>query len=136
MRGKLVHKNSRCTGLTLTEVVVASSLLAIAMMPMLKGLTASQVTSTAVERKTQSLILAQAKMEEIRSLCENDYSLSFTERDLLMTGLFYCDISDASSSPDLRVIEISVGYDDDGDGKHDPAEEADAVLTTMMARRE
>ena len=106
------------------------------MMPMLKGLTASQVTTTAVERKTQSLILAQAKMEEIRALCVSDYSLSFTERDLLMTGLFYCDISDTSSGPDLRVIEISVGYDDDGDGRHDYGDESDAVLTTMMARRE
>ena len=135
MRGELVHKNFRCTGLTLTEVVVASSLLAIAMIPMLKGLTASQMTSTAVERKTQSLILAQGKMEEIRALCVSDYSLSFAESDLSMGGSFYCDVSDIPIGSDLRNITVSVGFDDDGDGKYD-AGEADAVLTTKMARRE
>ena len=119
----------------MTEVVVASSLLAIAMIPMLKGLTISQMTSTAVDRKTQSLILAQGKMEEIRARCLNDYSLSFNDSDLSMGSSFYCDVSDTSAGSDLRVIEVSVGFDDNGNSVHDVGE-SDALLTTKMARRE
>ena len=55
-------------GLTLTEVVVASSLLAMAIIPMLRGMSGSHMVSAAVEQKTHALIMAQAKMEEIKAI--------------------------------------------------------------------
>ena len=54
-------------GVTLTEVVVGSALLAIAVVPLLRALTIAQSTSATIERKTQCLILAQAKLEELRA---------------------------------------------------------------------
>lgn len=141
MRRKLEHNNSRyyprrsCRGLTLTEVVTASALLAISIIPMLRGLTGSYMTSTAIEHKTYSMILAQAKMEEIRARCAGDYSVSFTERDVSLDASFYCDVSDSAEGTDLRVIDVSVGYDVDGDSKLDTSE-VDAVLSTKIARRD
>jgi len=50
-------------GVTLTEVVVASSLLVMAIIPILKALTAATLAATKIEWKTQSLAFAQAKLE-------------------------------------------------------------------------
>ncbi len=64
---------------TLTEVVVASTLLILAIVPILKGLTSVHVNSIIIERKTRSLTLAQAKLNEIKARSIYDYTSDFTE---------------------------------------------------------
>ena len=59
--------SNRMQGLTITEVVVASGLLIIAIVPMLQALTTANLNAADVERKTRSLILAQAKLDEIKA---------------------------------------------------------------------
>ena len=141
MRRKLEHKNyghypcCRFKGLTLTDVVVASALLAVSIVPMLRGLTGSHMTSTAIEHKTQSLILAKSKMEEIKARCAGDYSISFGENNVSLDASFYGNVSDSAEGTDLRVIEVSAGYDIDGDSVLD-TDEIDAVLSTKIARRD
>jgi len=125
------------TGFTLTEVVVASALLIIAMVPILKALTSAHVTSTIIERRTRSLTLAQAKLDEIRARSIYHWGLpgSFAEQNTSLDGAYLCDVLvNPAGSQSLREIVVAVGYDFDGDGILLPAE-VEVTLSTLVAKR-
>ncbi len=121
-------------GFTLTEVVIATSLLVIAIVPILKALTSAQVTSAIIERRTRSLTLAQAKLDEIRACSIYDYSSTFTETSTSLDGSYLCNVKDTSVGAELREIEISVGYDLNGNSTLE-ANEIEITLTTLIAQR-
>ncbi len=121
-------------GFTLTEVVVASALLIIAIVPILKALTGAQVTSTIIERKTRSLTLAQAKLDAIRALSIYNYSSNFVETSTSLDGPYLCSVVDTTVSSNLRTIEISVGYDLNNNNELE-ADEVEVTLATLVARR-
>ena len=123
----------RCAGLTITEVIVASALLIIAMVPILKAMTTAHVSSTRIEQKTRSLTLAQAKLDEIKARSIYSYGASFTENDTSLDGSYLCDVADDSGDP-LRMITVSVGYDVDGDSAL-ATDEIEVALTTLVAGR-
>ena len=129
---KLVSRNRKAV--TLTEVVMASALLIIAIVPILRGLAGSHSASTAIERRTRSLMLAQVKMEDIRARTINNYSSSFKQDDISLDTNFRCDVKDTASGSDLRKITVKVGFDDDSDSKLDN-DEVDAELVTLIAKR-
>jgi len=133
---RLLHsaRNDRSRGFTLTEVVIASTLLIIAMVPILKALTTAFVTTSAIERKTHSLMLAQGKLDEIRARSIYHYSDSFTETNCSVDGSYLCNVDDSSVSADLREITISVGYDLNGDSGL-ASNEVEVTLATLVARR-
>lgn len=139
-RRLLSHKNrvssigNRASGFTLTEVVVASALLIIAIVPILRALTSAHVTSTIIEHRTHSLILAQAKLDEIKARSVYHYSDSFAETNLSLDGSYLCDVADTSSGSNLRTITVSVGYDLNSNSTLE-ADEIEVTLTTLVARR-
>ena len=120
-------------GVTLTEVVVAATLLAVAVVPLLRALAVAQATGTIVERKTQSLILAQGRLEEIRARALHHYETSFREESERLVGAFLCTVTD-DQHPNLRLVTVAVGYDADSNGRLS-AEEVDVTLATHIARR-
>jgi Tfp pilus assembly protein PilV len=120
-------------GVTLTEVVVASAILAVAVVPILKALTIAQVTGTTIERKTRSLALAQGKLDEIRAKSVYHYSDSFAASSLSLDGSYRCNVSDNQNAT-LRTVTVSVGYDADGNGTLS-AGEVLVKLTTYVAKR-
>ena len=121
-------------GFTMTEVVVASALLIIAIVPILKALTGAHVTSTIIERKTRSLTLAQAKLDEIRARSIYNYSSNFVETSTSLDGPYLCSVVDTTVSSNLRTIEISVGYDINNNNELE-ADEVEVTLATLVARR-
>jgi type II secretory pathway pseudopilin PulG len=121
-------------GFTLTEVVVASALLIIAIVPILKALTGAHVTSTIIERKTRSLTLVQAKLDEIRARSIYNYSSNFVETSTSLDGPYLCSVVDTTVSSNLRTIEISVGYDLNNNNELE-ADEVEVTLATLVARR-
>ena len=129
-----LKNTNRFTGFTLTEVVVASALLIIAIVPILKALTSAQVTNTIIERKTRSLTLAQAKLDEIRARSIYHYTDSFSETSVSLDGLYLCSVVDTSGGSDIRTIEVSVGYDENNNGVLGN-DEVEVTLTTLVARR-
>ena len=133
MYGKLKIKN-RFTGFTLTEVVIASALLIIAMVPILKGLTSAHLGTVIIEHKSRSLMLAQARLDEIKARSVYHYSDSFDEKDLSLDGSYFCDVKDTPSGSRLRTITVSVGYDLDGDNKL-KSDEIEVTLATYIAKR-
>jgi hypothetical protein len=121
-------------GFTLTEAVIASAILIVAMVPILKALTTAHVTGTSVERKTHSLSLAQAKLEEIKARSVYNYSAVFVQSSEALEAGYLCTVTDSGPSTELRTIALSVGYDRDGDNSLE-AGEVEVTLNTLLAKR-
>ena len=121
-------------GVTITEVVIATSLLIIAIVPILKALTIAHVTSSTIERKTNSLILAQAKLDEIKAHSIYDYSSTFAQTNTSLEGLYLCNVTDTSINTNLRQIQVSVGGDLNSNSTLD-TDEIEVTLTTLIAKR-
>ncbi len=137
MRTKLKKPGSgsrRRKGLTITEVVVASSLLIVAMVPILRALTVVHMGSVMIERKTMSLNLAKAKLDEIRARSIYNYADSFTLVNASLDGTYLCNVTDQSQGADLRKVVVEVGFDHDEDNVLD-ADETEVDLATNIARR-
>ena len=118
---------------TLTEVVVASALLIFAIVPILKGLTSVHVTSIIIERKTRSLTLAQAKLNEIKARSVYRYTDDFTKTTYSIDGSYLCTVADSRGS-NLRIVAVMVGYDTNGDNVVGGGE-VFVNLETLIARR-
>jgi len=121
-------------GFTLTEVVIATSLLIIAIIPILKALTSAHVTSSIIERRTNSLVFAQAKLDEIKAHSTYNYGASFAETNTSLEGLYLCNVTDTSINTDLRQIQVSVGNDLNSNSMLD-TDEIEITLTTLIAKR-
>ncbi len=124
----------RHAGFTITEVVVASSLLVVAMVPILKALTAAHLNSTIIERKTRSLSLAQAKLDDIKARSVYDYTTSYAVSNLALDGDYLCNVADTGSASDIRTVTVDVGLDLDGNSVL-AAGEVSVSLDTMLAKR-
>ncbi len=128
--------SKRFVGLSIIEVVIASALLIVAMVPILKSLTIAQASSIKIDYKTRSLILAQAKLDEIKARSIYNYTNggdSFAESDTSLDGSYLCNITDDSGDP-LKTISVSVGYDTNGNSSLG-SDEVQVTLTTLLARR-
>lgn len=127
---------NRYKGLTLAEVIVASALLLTVMVPILKALTSVQVSSTIIEQKTRSLILAQARLEDIKARSIYDFSGVSSENNVPLGGSYIgkveCTSKDGNN--DLKNVIVSVGYDIDANGSLTP-DEIQVTLVTLIARR-
>jgi len=113
---------------------MASALLIIAMVPILKALTSAQASAAIIEQKTRSLMLTRAKLEYIKARSIYSYNSSFTETDTPVDGAYLCTVTDSGSASDIRQITVEVGYDLDGSSTLE-AQEVDVSLSTLVARR-
>ncbi|MGA2094300.1 MAG: hypothetical protein ABSH16_12995 [Sedimentisphaerales bacterium] len=123
----------RHKGLSIIEVAMASALLIVAMVPILRSLTKANMYSAEVAEKTQSLILAQKKLDEIKASAVYHYSDSFTANDTVLSGSYLCDVTDDGNAT-LRTITVSVGLDENGDGVLNSGE-YEVTLATKIAKR-
>ncbi len=113
---------------------MASALLLIAIVPILKALTIAHVSTSSIERKTRSLILAQAKLDEIKARSIYSYADDFNEDDVSLDGLYLCEVDDDPKGSNLREIEVKVGYDLNSNDELQP-DEVEVTLVTLIARR-
>jgi Tfp pilus assembly protein PilV len=128
------HKRPKVSGFTLTEVIIASTLLILAMVPILKALTSAISSSIIIERRTRSLALAEAKLDEIRARSIYSYDQDFTSSSVSVDGEYLCNIADSIQTSDLRRISVSIGWDKNGNTSLDGTE-VEVTLTTLLARR-
>ena len=126
--------NNCFRGFTLTEVIIASALLTIAIVPILKGLTSAHLSTKIIESKTHSLVLAQGKLDKIKACSVYYYSETFTENNLSLDGPYLCNVADSSEGANLRKIVVSVGYDLNDDNVLSD-DEILVTLGTLVARR-
>jgi Tfp pilus assembly protein PilV len=134
---KIENKKSM-PGVTLTEVIIASALLFVAIVPILKALTSAQLTTRTIEYRSRSLILAQAKLEEVKAKSIYDYTNdgdSFNESNTDLGSSYLCNVIDVDVTVDLlKQISVSVGCDQNGNGSLS-GDEIEVTLTTYLARR-
>lgn len=121
-------------GFTLTEVIVASVLLMIGVVPILKALTTAYVNTTIIEHRSHSLILAQSKLDEIKARSIYNYGSSFAQTSSSVGGSYLCTVTDSQISANLRKITVSVGYDQNSNNNL-TQDEIDVTLITLIARR-
>ena len=98
-------------GFTIIEVVMASVLLIIVLVPILKALTTAHISTSSIEQKTRSLMLAQAKLDEIKAKSIYHYDDDFTENPSFLGNGYLCNVGDVSAGSNLRTITVDVGYD-------------------------
>jgi hypothetical protein len=120
-------------GVTLAEVVVASALLLITVVPALRALAAAHATERAIERRTRSLMLAQGELEQIRAQAIYSYDESFAETSRALEGGYLCTVTDDGDAV-LRLVAVGVGLDHDQNGSLEN-DEVEVTLTTYLARR-
>ena len=119
----------RSRGATLTEVVVASALLLVSVVPILHALTTAQATARRIEWKTRSLTLAQSKLDEIRAQAAAEFDQSFSQSSQTLDGAYRCTVADAGQDT-IRTVTVSVGVDANGDGTLASSE----ILVTLMTK--
>jgi Tfp pilus assembly protein PilV len=137
MCAKYSKSNRRHKGLSIIEVAMASALLIVAMVPILKSLTKANMLSSGVERKTQALVLAQGKLDDIRarSIYNFGSSGSFTASNVVLSGSYLCNVTDTTITANyLKQITVSVGYDNNSNGTLS-SDEVLVTLTTYFANR-
>ena len=120
--------------MTINEVLIASLLLMTAVIPILKALTSAQIASTDIEHKTKSLMLARAKVEEVRARTIYAYSTSYSASSAVLSGSYLCNITDSAVNSNLREITVSAGYDEDGN-RVLGNDEIQVNLKTLIAKR-
>ena len=113
---------------------MASALLIVVMVPILKALTTVHVSSRIIEHRTNSLIYAQSKLDEIKARMINYYTDTYTEADSVITGSYLCNVDDSSVNSNLKQITVSVGYDFNGNSALE-TDEIEVTLATLIARR-
>jgi len=146
--GKLTNANKTCgdkpgrpglrrarsgRGLTLVEVIIASALLVVAIIPILKGLTTVHSHTVMIERRTMSLVYAQGKLDDIKARSIYLYDSNFAENSYAISGLYLGTVED-DRDPNLRTISVSVGYDVD-DNNSLSSDEVEVSLATYLAKR-
>jgi Tfp pilus assembly protein PilV len=121
-------------GLTFTEVLVATLILSLAMVPVLKALTNSHLYSQMLERKTQCLILAQNAIEELRARAIENFDSSWSVSNQSAGGGYLLSISAGSESA-LRTVAVTAGFDENQNGSLDGAEVL-VCLRTLIAKQQ
>jgi len=129
---KLKRQNQKA--LTLPEVVVAAALLLIALVPILKGLTQANMNSVIIERKTQSLCLAQAKLNNIHARSIYNFDSIASQNNDVLNGSYLCNTTVSSVNSNLKAITVSAGQDRNSNSALD-SDEIEITLQTQIARR-
>ncbi|PKL47197.1 MAG: hypothetical protein CVV39_06190 [Planctomycetes bacterium HGW-Planctomycetes-1] len=120
--------------LTLPEVVIAAALLLVAMVPILKGLTQAHTNSIVIERKTQSLGLAQAKLNKIQAKSIYNFNGIASQSNEVLNVSYRCNTTVSSVNSNLKAVTVSVGQDRNSNGSLDSGE-IEITLQTQIARR-
>jgi len=120
-------------GFTFTEVIMASSLLILAMVPILRALTQAHLGSVVIERRSRCLTLAQTKLDDIKARSIYTWT-DRTEVNTSLDGAYLCTVLDVAQSDDLKKITVKVGYDLNGNSLLD-TDEVEITLVTLVARR-
>jgi hypothetical protein len=138
MDTKLNKKSKRhcrkARAFTLTEVVVASGLLVVAMIPILRGLTAAHFGARIIEKKTTSLSLAQTKLDDIKVRSVYDYDGTITEINTDMGNSYLYSVTVSAIAANLKKVTLNVGHDDNGNSVL-AADEIAVTLETLIAKR-
>jgi Tfp pilus assembly protein PilV len=129
-----VRGQGSLTGFTLVEVIVAATLLTIAIVPILKALTQANMNTATIERRTQSLCLAQGKLNQVKAESIYNFDDNFNENNTNLGNSYLCNVSQTTVNSNLKAISVSVGRDQNGDSSL-AGGETEITLQSQIAKR-
>jgi prepilin-type N-terminal cleavage/methylation domain-containing protein len=118
-------------GFTYLELLAAIVIMAVALVPIMQVMPEGMMAVTRVERLTRAGLLAQSKMDEVRSQIlgtnpsygfSNDYTESATAFPAPDDDYMYTVADDQGS--DIKILNVTVWFDEDGDSVQDTDEES------------
>ncbi|MEN6386780.1 MAG: prepilin-type N-terminal cleavage/methylation domain-containing protein [Phycisphaerales bacterium] len=124
----------RNSGFTLPEVIVASTLLLLALVPILKAMAQINANTVLIERRTKSLSLAKMKINELQAKSIYNFNDVISENNQSLDDSYLCNISSQTINTNLKAITVSVGMDKNQNGSL-AANEIEISLKTQLARR-
>ncbi len=102
-------------GMTLVEVLLASALLVIAIVPLFGVLTGGLEMAQEVERRTTATLLAQKEIETAVALAEEDDAADLAKTNADLGGGYLAHVEENDSGI-VTKIGVVVGWDADGSG--------------------
>ncbi len=123
-------------GFTLIEVMVSVFLVGLVLVAVMQIVPGMLKVGTKVEVVTKATFLAEKKLEEVLGLIESDYSVNRTQAATAFPSpdtLYKFTVSDDAGA-DIKVLNVTVWNDDDGDGVID-SDEYSVSLDTKVADR-
>lgn len=127
-------QKTKAGGFTFTEVIVASSLLILAMVPILRALTQAHLGSVIIERRTRCLTLAQTKLDDVKARSIYNWDDDFDVENEVLDGAYLGITEFSDEDTGLKELIVEVGYDLDGNSELD-WDEIDITLVTLVAKR-
>jgi Tfp pilus assembly protein PilV len=128
-----IVSRQRRKALTLPEVVIAATLLLIALIPILKAMTQVNMNSVIIERRTQCLCLAQAKLNKIQADSTYNFASISTLNNEVLSGSYLCNTT-VTTAGTLKTIKVDVGRDLNSNNIL-AASEIEVTLQTQIAQR-
>lgn len=125
---------SKTKAFTLVEVLASVLILSGTIVTIIKYSADGLAASLEIERRTKSTILAESEMEKIKNALRKSFDKDFTAWPSALGGNFLANRTVTDVSTTLKIIEVSVGYDADGDGTLG-TDEIMVTVTTQNVRR-
>lgn len=115
---------------TLIEVLAAVLILAVVIVPVLKFQADSLATNRQIEQQITSALLAEAEMEKIKAALYGAFETDVTAWSDELAENYLVQRQVTEQSETLKVVEILVGYDSNGDG----ALGTDEILISLASK--
>ena len=119
---------------TLVEVMASVLILSGAIVTIVMYAADGLATSLDIERRVKSTLLAETEMEKIKNTLRKSFDTDFTVWPSSLGSNYLVNRTATDVNTTLKIIEVSVGYDEDNNGSL-AAGEIMVTLTTQNAER-
>ncbi|MCK4752803.1 MAG: prepilin-type N-terminal cleavage/methylation domain-containing protein [Planctomycetes bacterium] len=127
-------KANKQKAFTLIEVLASVIILSGSIVTIITYSADGLATSLDIERRIKATLLAETEMEKIKNVLHNAYDTDFTAWSGALGNDYLATRTATVISATLKTVEVSVGYDVDGNGSL-AADEIMVTLTTKNADR-
>jgi len=125
---------SKKKGFTFVEVLASVLILAGTTIPIIAFAADSLSTSLKIERIVNSTLLAEGEMEKIKNVLRKSFDTDFTAWSNDLGNNYLAERTSTDISSTLKIIEVSVGYDINGNGSLGTDETIITVKTQYAER--
>jgi len=108
----MTPRRTRRTGLTLMEVLVASALLGIALVPAFDMVTRGMVLARDVEVRSRAVFLAEREMETALAAAAQNFGTSLAKQSQDLGGGYRATVTETVSGL-KKTLAVQVGFDTD-----------------------
>ena len=121
-------------GFTLVEIIGSVLVMTVVIVPFITFAANNFTVGMEIERKTRSNLLAEAEIEKIKNTLSKSFETAFTAWSSDLGDSYLVTRTSTDVSDTLKIIDVSVGYDDDENGSLG-ADEIMSTFVTQYAKR-